>query len=189
MLRIFHRKSEVTFDTPKQCNGRGSRLRVKRQATQFWYVVLLSLSVTEGNHQDGGSSYWECRPTVSSKHNENIIPPSERDINAFSTFDACISPIRGGAAAAALNPFPAGYNPLGYGLTSLGKEFLEFEGSLDSDVGRFLSTLKSGQRKSKSVMKEQWLEIVRVSKKGQSMRIYRGLDELIEFCLRAGFID
>jgi len=96
---------------------------------------------------------------------------------------------RGGAAAAALNPFPSGYNPFGYGLTELGKEYLAYDGSLDSDVGRFLSSLKSGKRKSASVMKEQWLEVVRVSKKGQSMRIYRKLDDLISFCLKAGFID
>ncbi len=97
-----------------------------------------------------------------------------------------ISTLRGGAA---LNPFPSGYNPMGYGLTDLGKQFLDFDGSLDSDVGRFLASLKSGKRKSKSVMKEQWLEVVRVSKQGQSMRVYRQLDELIAFCLKAGFID
>uniref|UniRef100_A0A7S2M921 Uncharacterized protein n=1 Tax=Skeletonema marinoi TaxID=267567 RepID=A0A7S2M921_9STRA len=96
---------------------------------------------------------------------------------------------RGGAAAAALNPFPSGYNPFGYGLTDLGKEYLSYDGSLDSDVGRFLSSLKSGKRKSAPVLKEQWLEVVRVSKQGQSMRIYRKLDELISFCLKAGFID
>ena len=97
-----------------------------------------------------------------------------------------ISTLRGGAA---LNPFPSGYNPMGYGLTDLGKQFLDFDGSLDCDVGRFLASLKSGKRKSKSVMKEQWLEVVRVSKQGQSMRVYRQLDELIAFCLKAGFID
>ena len=69
------------------------------------------------------------------------------------------------------------------------KTYLEFEGSLESDIGKFLSTMKSGKRKSKDTMKEQWLEIVRVSKKGQSMRILRNLDDLIEFCLKAGFID
>ena len=103
---------------------------------------------------------------------------------AISIYD--ISTLRGGAA---LNPFPSGYNPMGYGLTDLGKQFLDFDGSLDSDVGRFLASLKSGKRKSKSVMKEQWLEVVRVSKQGQSMRVYRLLDELIAFCLKAGFID
>lgn len=103
--------------------------------------------------------------------------------------DNILSTPRGGAAAAALNPFPSGYNPFGYGLTDLGKEYLAFDGSLDSDVGKFLSSLKTGKRKSASVMKEQWLEVVRVSKQGQSMRIYRRLDELISFCLKAGFID
>lgn len=80
------------------------------------------------------------------------------------------------------------YNPFGYGLTDLGKEFMKFNGCAESDVGRFLSTLKSG-RKKEATIKEQWLEIVRVSKQGQNMRIYRTLDELIQFCLAAGFID
>eukprot|EP00568_Trieres_chinensis_P001228 CAMPEP_0183311126 /NCGR_PEP_ID=MMETSP0160_2-20130417/35298_1 /TAXON_ID=2839 ORGANISM="Odontella Sinensis, Strain Grunow 1884" /NCGR_SAMPLE_ID=MMETSP0160_2 /ASSEMBLY_ACC=CAM_ASM_000250 /LENGTH=135 /DNA_ID=CAMNT_0025475615 /DNA_START=44 /DNA_END=451 /DNA_ORIENTATION=- len=82
----------------------------------------------------------------------------------------------------------AGYHPLGYALTDLGSKFLEFDGSLDSDVGRFLASLKSG-RKRRQALKDQWLEVVRVSKQGQSMRIYRTLDELIEFCLKAGFIS
>ena len=94
-----------------------------------------------------------------------------------------------GGAAAALNPFPSGYHPFGYGLTDLGKEFLSYDGSLESDVGRFLASLKTGKRKSAATMKEQWLEVVRVSKQGQSMRVYRKLDDLISFCLKAGFID
>jgi len=91
--------------------------------------------------------------------------------------------LRGGGLSTIL----AGYNPLGYGITDLGLQFLQFDGSLDSDVGRFLSTFKSG-RKRKSVVKSQWLEIVRVSKQGQSMRIYRTLDDLLDFCVQAGFI-
>ena len=79
-------------------------------------------------------------------------------------------------------------NPFGYGLTNLGKQFLTFDGSAESDLGKFLSTLKSG-RKSEATIKSQWLEIVRVSKQGQNMRIYRKLDDLIKFCLSAGFID
>jgi len=122
----------------------------------------------------------------SSEYIDNLVAPSfGRTSSALS--DERISSLRGGAAA--LNPFPSGYNPFGYSLTDFGKEYLDFEGSLDSDVGRFLSTLKGGQRKTAAVMKEQWLEIVRVSKKGQSMRIYRRIDELITFCLKAGFID
>lgn len=82
---------------------------------------------------------------------------------------------------------PSGWNPLGYKITSLGEEFLSYEGSLDSDVGRLLASLK--KRKSTRAIKDSWLEIVRVSKKGQSMRIYRMLDDLLQFCLKAGLID
>ena len=113
-----------------------------------------------------------------------------RSHNYFLHDISDITTLRGGAAAAAaLNPFPSGYHPMGYGLTDLGKQFLDFDGSLDSDIGRFLASLKSGKRKSQSVLKEQWLEVVRVSKQGQSMRVYRQLDDLIAFCLKAGFID
>lgn len=84
--------------------------------------------------------------------------------------------------------FPAGYHPYGYGLTELAQEFLKFEGSLDSDIGRFLASLKSG-RKKKAVLKEQWIEVVRVSKTRQSMRILRTLDDIIEFCMKVGFIN
>lgn len=83
---------------------------------------------------------------------------------------------------------PAGWNPFGYFITPLGLKFLEFDGSLDSDIGRFLASLKSG-RKKRSALREQWLEIVRVSKSGQSMRILRRLDDLIEFCIKAGFLE
>mmetsp|Transcript_11326 Transcript_11326/g.24045 ORF Transcript_11326/g.24045 Transcript_11326/m.24045 type:complete len:150 (+) Transcript_11326:243-692(+) len=82
---------------------------------------------------------------------------------------------------------PAGYNPFGYQITELGQTFLEFDGSLDSDVGRFLASVKT--RKRFDAIKSQWVEILRVSKKGQSMRIYRQLEELIAFCIKAGFLD
>ena len=83
---------------------------------------------------------------------------------------------------------PGGYNPFGYKITKLGEQFLEYEGSLESDVGRLLSTLKS-QRKTFKVLKDQWLEVLRVSKSGQSMRIYRLLQELLDFCVKAGLVD
>lgn len=130
----------------------------------FWFVVVAILSL-----HDVEVEGLKCDAKTSCNHVDILATP------------------RGGAAA--LNPFPSGYNPFGYGLTDLGKEYLAFDGSLDSDVGRFLSSLKSGKRKSAAVMKEQWLEVVRVSKQGQSMRIYRKLDEMISFCLKAGFID
>ena len=82
----------------------------------------------------------------------------------------------------------AGWNPFGYGITSLGLQFLGFDGSLDSDVGRFLASFKSG-RKREQQLKQQWLEIVRVSKAGQSMRIYRKIDELLSFCVKSGFLS
>lgn len=82
----------------------------------------------------------------------------------------------------------AGWNPFGYGITKLGLEFLEWDGSLDSDIGRFLASFKSGRKREKQ-LKQQWLEIVRVSKQGQSMRIYRKMDDLLAFCVKAGFLS
>jgi hypothetical protein len=83
---------------------------------------------------------------------------------------------------------PAGYNPFGFKITELGEAFLKYDGSLDCDVGRFLASLKSG-RKRMTELKAQWLEVVRVSKTGQTMRVYRQLQELLDFCLKAGLID
>jgi hypothetical protein len=93
---------------------------------------------------------------------------------------------RGGALSSFV---PAGYNPFGYMITELGSQFLGFDGSLDSDVGRFLASVKTTKRKRLDTIKEQWLEIVRVSKKGQSMRIYRNLEDLIAFCIEAKLLD
>lgn len=76
---------------------------------------------------------------------------------------------------------------MGYYITELGVEFLSYEGSLDSDVGRFLASLKA-RRITVANLKASWLEIVRVSKTAQSLRIYRRFDELLKFCLRAGLI-
>ena len=107
--------------------------------------------------------------------NELNFPPIFGQIHAVSKVP------RGGGI------IPAGCHPLGYMIAPLGEKFLDFNGSLESDVGRFLASLK--KRKSTSAIKEQWLEILRVSKSAQSMRIYRQLSELISFCLKAGFIN
>jgi hypothetical protein len=82
----------------------------------------------------------------------------------------------------------AGYHPFGYKITKLGDEFLSWDGSLESDVGRFLASVKSN-RKTRAALKAQWLEILRVSKQGQTMRIYKKLDELLKFCVKCGFVD
>ena len=73
-------------------------------------------------------------------------------------------------------------------MTELGHEFLKFDGSLDSDVGKFLTSLKIG-RKRWTALRAQWLEMVRVSKQRQYMRIYRKLEDLLQFCLKAGLVD
>lgn len=72
-------------------------------------------------------------------------------------------------------------------ITTLGDEFLSYDGSLDCDVGRFLASLKN--RKRFSDIKSNWLEIVRVAKTGQAMRIYKNLQDMIQLCLKAGLID
>jgi hypothetical protein len=94
-----------------------------------------------------------------------------------------IESLRGGAYL-----IPAGWNPMGYKITALGEQFLSLGDSLECDVGRFIASLKSS-RKRRSTIKDSWLEIVRASKKGQAMRIYRSIDELIDFCIKTGLID
>lgn len=82
---------------------------------------------------------------------------------------------------------PSGYHPYGYQITPLGEEFLSFQGSLDCDLGRFLASLK--QRKTTYALKTAWLEVVRNSKTGQSMNVYKSIDEMIKYCLKAKLID
>ena len=94
-----------------------------------------------------------------------------------------------GALHGSLGSFMAGMNPFGYKITELGEQYLSYEGSLDGDIGRFLASLKNGQRKRFKALKSQWMEVVRVAKTRQAMRIYRTLEELIDFCLKAGFIE
>ena len=145
--------------------------------------------MSEGRSPVGGSGFFpsllrRSNKSYSAEYNELAIVP--HDPSNQSYYDSNLPSLRGGGA---VNVFPAGYNPFGHSLTELGERFLSFEGSLDSDLGKFLSTLKGGKRKSVATLKEQWQEITRVSKKGQSMRIWRTLDDIIEFCLKAGFID
>ena len=83
---------------------------------------------------------------------------------------------------------PGGWNPFGYKITALGEKYLEFPGSRETDVGRFVASIKS-ERKNLTSLKSTWLEIVRVSKSGQSMRIYRTMEDIIDFCLTAKLID
>ncbi|KAL7537203.1 hypothetical protein ACHAWF_005686 [Thalassiosira exigua] len=52
-----------------------------------------------------------------------------------------------------LNPFHSDRHPFGYGLTDLGRRYLSDDGSLDSDVGHFLSTLKGGGGNGKGMVK------------------------------------
>ena len=139
-------------------------------------------------------------PSSSATRRRRDVVPSNNSCSNSALVSLLM--LRGGAAAsvsiAAFNPFPSGYHPFGYGITDLGLSYLEFDGSIDSDIGKFLSTFKggagdggggSGKRKSTATMKDQWLEIVRVAKTGQSMRIYRRLDDIIAFCIKAGFLD
>ena len=112
-----------------------------------------------------------------------IINPSATTRKDTSTSPTPLNVPRGGF----FKIIPGGYNPFGYKVTKLGLKFLDFEGSLDSDVGRFLTSIRA--RKRLADIKAQWLEIVRASKTGQSMRIYRTLDDLIAFCLQAGLLD
>eukprot|EP00956_Cyclotella_meneghiniana_P005568 scaffold7165_cov68-Cyclotella_meneghiniana.AAC.3 len=173
------KSSQLSIDSDVKSNGKGNRLRMKWKAVPLWYVVFLSimtLSNAEGR--------WNIiRPVMSFKGNTG----DERFIVPYSGTGAN-NDIIGEPFAKQYFVTPRRYNPFGYALTDLGKQYLSFQGSADSDIGRFLSTLKSG-RKKETTIKEQWLEIVRVSKQGQSMRIYRTLDDMIKLCLSAGFID
>ena len=154
-------------------------------------VLLLSFLFSRFGHVETASNNrnWptkrnnhvhELSTTLALSQNENNDPHDNVAVEYKSILKKTIA-LRSGSIL-------SGWNPFGYALTALGLEFLEWNGSLDSDIGRFLASFKSG-RKRESAIKDQWLEIVRVSKKGQSMRIYRNIDKLSEFCLNAGFLS
>ena len=115
---------------------------------------------------------------------DNDIDNDRNSVNQLDSSGAiAIESLRGGAYL-----LPAGWNPMGYKITALGEQFLSLGDSLECDVGRFIASLKAS-RKRLSTIKDSWLEIVRASKKGQAMRIYRSIDELIDFCIKTGLID
>jgi hypothetical protein len=107
-----------------------------------------------------------------------------RSLSSLLTDRKVLLDLRGGGLF-----LPAGYHPFGYKITPLGEQFLEIhKNCLESDVGRFIASLKN-KRKTFSTLQQEWLEIVRVSKSGQIMRIYRTMKDMIEFCIAARLID
>jgi hypothetical protein len=64
---------------------------------------------------------------------------------------------------------------------------LAFSGSLECDLGRFLVSLK--KRKTTYALKTAWLEVVRNSKTSQALNIYKSIDQMLKYCLKAKFID
>jgi hypothetical protein len=128
-------------------------------------------------------------PLLDNHHQLSRVVASSQDVTTTTTITSAAAVAswqaipRGGGWIV-----PAGWNPFGYKITALGEKYLQFDGSLQSDVGRFLASLKSA-RKTAANLKAQWLEIVRVSKEGQAMRVYRQLKDLLDFCVQAGLID
>jgi hypothetical protein len=162
----------------------------------FCFAFLIFAKLCEASGPSHGSSFsivndWKARltrhvaGTATMSQNcqvdhlgKELFPGS----TATSGVGQALFHVRGGGWI-----IPAGYNPFGYKITPLGEQFLSFDGSLDCDVGRFLASLKD--RKRFATLKGQWLEVVRVSKLGQSMRIYKNLQELLTLCLNMGLID
>eukprot|EP00614_Pseudopedinella_elastica_P022199 CAMPEP_0172625602 /NCGR_PEP_ID=MMETSP1068-20121228/144759_1 /TAXON_ID=35684 /ORGANISM="Pseudopedinella elastica, Strain CCMP716" /LENGTH=130 /DNA_ID=CAMNT_0013434941 /DNA_START=55 /DNA_END=447 /DNA_ORIENTATION=- len=85
----------------------------------------------------------------------------------------------------------SGLHPFGYRITPLGEKFLAFDDTQKSIIGIFLasmrSTVKFG-RKRRSILKGEWLEMVRYAKTADASRVYQRLDEIIDFCLKANLI-
>jgi hypothetical protein len=148
-------------------------------------VNLICFTIVHKKHAFAVSS--SSAHSISAKHHYKPIGESTAlDISA-NQFDSstsiAIDSLRGGAYL-----LPAGWNPMGYKITALGEQFLSLGDSLECDVGRFIASLKTN-RKRRSTIKDSWLEIVRASKTGQAMRIYRSIDELLDFCIKTGLID
>mmetsp|Transcript_18893 Transcript_18893/g.24299 ORF Transcript_18893/g.24299 Transcript_18893/m.24299 type:complete len:158 (+) Transcript_18893:131-604(+) len=155
---------------------------VFRRGISIFFLVLLLLlaavcSITTGSRSSGRSWRSSSRKSTVAQEGTN----NDRTEPGIQTADfrkTAFIP-RGG--------WFEGLSPFGYKITESGEEFLRIDGCAESDLGRFLASLK--ERKQFKTLKKQWLEVLRVSKTGQSMRIYRKMEEFIKFCLNAGFID
>ena len=175
--------SKIRQNLQKACSVAGS-VASKRsciflpRATFFFYILLLLIP--------GTTSATARAHTSPTSLVDQKFYPSKVCLESLSKHQGHVFSLRGGDGG--WNWIPSGWNPFGYKVTKLGEQFLHFDGSLDSDIGRFLASLKSA-RKTRASLKAQWLEVVRASKEGQMMRVYRSLDELLEFSLSAGFID
>ena len=141
--------------------------------------IAASAAANAGPAASCHDSVWNQEQKTCSDASTNAFIPKQR-----TSSNDVVSSLRGGGQYF----IPAGYNPTGYKITATGLEFLAFEGSPECDVGRFIASLKAG-RKRKATLKASWLEIVRVSKTGQAMRIYRNIDDIIKFCIKTGLID
>jgi len=77
-----------------------------------------------------------------------------------------------------------------YTLTRTGKSFLQINGPVQADVGRFLAYLDNAKvGLKKEVMLVQWKEIARLSGDIQSKRVCDNLNEVISFCLDFRMIE
>ena len=78
-----------------------------------------------------------------------------------------------------------------YTVTTTGKSFLQSDGPVQADVGRFLVYLDHAAKVglTKDIMLVQWKEIARLSGDIQSKRVYDRLNELISFCLDFHMIE
>jgi hypothetical protein len=153
---------------------------------RLFIPLLVIVNCVISSHASSPRFVLDRSVDVKSNYDVDVINSANKDFIEYQKSVLILTEVlslRGGDGI-----LPAGWHPFGYAITSLGVEFLKFDGSLDCDVGRFVASLKAS-RKTKATIKETWLEIVRVSKTGQSMRIYRQLDDIITFCLKAGLID
>jgi hypothetical protein len=169
---------------------------------QCWVILLCFVSLSIASAAHGVSSVGMVRDMAklsSEVHMVDDLPTTCTSRSGGSCADdrtthdpatrrtdlsKAVVSLRGGGGSI----FPAGWNPMGYKITPQGERFLSMGDSLSCDVGRFLASLKSN-RKRRSILKDSWLEIVRASKTGQAMRIYRTIDDLLDFCLQAGLVD
>lgn len=135
-------------------------------------------AITAATHQQR-----KIRQDVTTNHQCTSTTYHKRQRQRLSFLTRKIVALRGGGWKC----IPAGWHPYGYQITALAEAFLAWEGSKESDLGRFLISLKD--RKTRYAVRTAWLEVLKNSKSAQAMRIYKNVDDLIRFCLKAKFID
>ena len=128
------------------------------------------------------------------QHNSNEQSGQTLPSLAFSKLESADqakqSPFLGEKANDIFDKEGSGSGAKTYRVSAVGETFLNMDGPVNADVGRFLSFLRhSNEEMTIDFIREHWAEVSRFSGDIQSVRIHERLDELFAFCFENSLIE